>query len=120
MSNKRGGGRLTWKGSTVRNLRLHLDKFDAELEIETFALTKQAAIELHFNFLDLGGDQVRRHIRQVLLYLLHLGNAEAGLVGLIVHFEILDLLKAFGGRPSDSLIALRFSSRGILQLLLTR
>jgi len=35
---------------------------------------------------------MRGNIRQVLLDFLHFGEAEAGLVGLIVHFEVLDLL----------------------------
>lgn len=46
-----------------------------------------------------------RHISQVLLDFLNFGETKSGLVRLIVHFEVLDLLKLVLRSPSDSFVA---------------
>ena len=48
---------------------------------------------------------MRRHVSQVLLDFLDFGEAEPGLVRLVVHFEVLDLFQVFLRGPLDSLVA---------------
>lgn len=54
----------------------------------------------------MGGD-----VRQVLLDLLNLVDAEAGFVGLIIHFEVFDVLKVGVLSPADRLIAFLLFAR---------
>ena len=100
--------------ASVGNLRLHLDKLDLELRVQTFALSEQAAVELHFDFLDLRWDQMGGNICEMLLDLLHLSEAQASLVWLIVHFEVLDLLKLVLTRPFHRLCTLFLLSLRLL------
>ena len=51
-----------------------------------------------------------RHISQMLLNLLDFSEAEASLVRLVVHFEILDLLKFFLGSPFNCFVVFWLST----------
>jgi hypothetical protein len=46
---------------------------------------------------------MRRHISKMLLYLLHLYQAETWLIWFIIHLEVLDLFKLFFRLPPHSL-----------------
>ena len=48
---------------------------------------------------------MRRHVSQVLLDFRDFGEGQTGLVRLVVHFEVLDLLQVFLIGPLDSLVA---------------
>ncbi len=71
------------------------------LGLNALLLLKLLPVQLHLDVFKLGGNHVGGHIRQVLLDLCNLINAETLRVWLIVHLEILYVLKSVVEDPCD-------------------